>query len=132
MNDTKGHPVGDEVLRRTAASIAARIRKTDSIGRLGGEEFGLLLPETGAAEALVMAERIRSAIGTMPLDVLDGRPVTLSLGVTQYAPGESRDDWFTRADAALYRAKHAGRNRCDLADAPGAVTGAGLPGALQQ
>ncbi len=119
INDTHGHQAGDEVLHHTARTLQRNLRGRDwLLGRYGGEEFVLLLPDTGMEQALALAERLRAALEASPLDRNDGLIViTTSIGVAvaDAAPGLER--LLARADAALYRAKDAGRNRvvCDLA-----------------
>lgn len=125
VNDTFGHPVGDLALRHLAQTIKAHLRRTDDLGRLGGEEFGVLLSKVGAEMALELAERLRQALAAAPLAELSGHPLTLSIGIAELVPGEMRDTWLARADQALYAAKHAGRNRCILADALTALDDAG-------
>lgn len=113
INDGFGHAVGDEVLRAIAATTAAILRDSDLSGRLGGEEFGLLLPETDLAGALDLAERLRFAVATTQVSS-GGRPLsaTISIGVAAMSGDDiSVDTLFARADAALYRAKNAGRDR---------------------
>ncbi len=121
VNDTYGHPAGDAVLRQLARRIEGRARASDSVGRLGGEEFGLLLVRAGKAGALAVAERVREDVRRTPFDLGDGRQVslTLSLGVAT-VPGDGADAarLFASADAALYEAKHAGRDRVAAAAAP--------------
>ena len=120
VNDRHGHGAGDQVLARVAAVCMAQLREgTDHCGRLGGEEFGILLPETESAGAQVTAERLRAAIRDLAFEA-SGQTfgVSVSIGVAALAAG---DDTFTslmaRADAALYRAKGAGRDRVVLAAA---------------
>ncbi|HTJ46404.1 MAG TPA: GGDEF domain-containing protein [Kofleriaceae bacterium] len=112
INDQHGHAAGDAVIRAVADLIREHHRATDVAGRLGGEEFALLLPETPLDSALVVAERLRDRIGTHTM-LVDGTPITFttSLGVAGRAPGEPLDKLIARADSALYAAKHAGRNR---------------------
>ena len=113
INDTWGHATGDAVLRSMAAVLAAAVRGTDLIGRLGGEEFGVLLPETGLEAALVLAERLREAV-TAEEVAAEGESLrfSASFGVTLlHADDDSVDTPMARADAALYAAKFAGRNR---------------------
>lgn len=117
INDGFGHATGDQVLRTIAQVTAATLRETDLAGRLGGEEFGLLLPETDLSGGADMAERLRVAIATAEVSAA-GRPipVTVSVGVATLEPDEaSVDSLFARADAALYRAKDAGRDRVAVA-----------------
>lgn len=118
VNDELGHAGGDAVLRSVAQAVQATIRPTDYFGRIGGEEFAILLPQTASCEAAVVAERLRTAIATTPI-WFDGqaRTVTASFGIADWnaAFGEL-DPWIAAADAPLYRAKHRGRNRCETAE----------------
>ncbi len=112
VNDTWGHLQGDRVLQALARVLVDTARKTDITGRLGGEEFALLLPETDADHARVMAERLRLHVADA-LSTVEGIPVrlTASLGVTLlHAEDERPEDLLARADKALYRAKREGRN----------------------
>jgi diguanylate cyclase (GGDEF)-like protein len=112
INDRFGHHVGDEALRRFAGLLTAELREIDVAGRLGGEEFAVLLPETDLEGALVAAGRIRHAVGASELVLADDIRIqfTTSLGVAGYA-GDAADVLLQRADAALYRAKAEGKNR---------------------
>ncbi len=116
FNDTYGHATGDLVLREVAAVCGDTVREGDAVVRYGGEEFVLLLPHVDRAQAARIAERVRSAVamGT----TIDGQrvTVTISAGVAERVAGESRDALLARADAALYRAKQAGRDRVEVAD----------------
>jgi diguanylate cyclase (GGDEF)-like protein len=117
INDTFGHAAGDQVLRAFGGLLAGRLRGSDHVGRLGGEEFLMVLPETTAAMALSLAEELRRNLEREPLEVL-GRPLnpTCSLGVAELKPGDPDGGaLLARADAALYRAKAGGRNRSALA-----------------
>jgi diguanylate cyclase (GGDEF)-like protein len=113
VNDRFGHPAGDAVLRRVADQLETRRRRGDVAARIGGEEFALLLPNTDANGALLVAERMRLAIGRA--FERDPVPVTMSLGIACY-PDDARDatSLFAAADAALLAAKKAGRNRAIL------------------
>ncbi|MDB5363064.1 MAG: hypothetical protein JWO51_4361 [Rhodospirillales bacterium] len=112
VNDTYGHPAGDAVLRMIGRTSQNHIRVTDLLGRIGGEEFALLMPNTAVEGALHFAERLREAIGDEAADV-EGTilRMTVSLGLAEMRPNESFDQLYARADAALYAAKEAGRNR---------------------
>ena len=113
INDRYGHPAGDAVLVSIANACMATMRKSDIFGRIGGEEFGLLLPETDPEEARLAAERIRSMVESAIIQVggIEVR-ATVSLGVApRPAVGESVATWFSEADIALYEAKQFGRNR---------------------
>ncbi len=109
VNDSHGHAVGDEVLREIAARLGARLRRVDVVGRVGGEEFCVVCPETPAQEARLVAEDLRVVVASRPLANL---PVTISLGVATFAGGsDTRDALLARADERLYAAKRAGRDR---------------------
>lgn len=115
VNDTWGHPVGDALLRFVGLQLRTGVRPTDRSYRIGGEEFAILLPGTPVAEALVVAERVRRAVADHDFKLRTsgeriGR-VTLSGGAATHGPGETGEDLFARADAALYAAKAAGRDR---------------------
>ncbi len=116
VNDSFGHPAGDRVLKAVVSGCAAALRSNDFIGRLGGEEFAILLPETGADQAMVLALRLRSAIEGLD-GGLSGPRVTASFGIASLRFGtETVEGWLAAADAALYAAKQNGRNRCISAD----------------
>ncbi|MDQ7833640.1 MAG: diguanylate cyclase [Desulfovibrionaceae bacterium] len=115
VNDTRGHDVGDVVLVSLARTAKDALRTVDVLGRLGGEEFAAILPETGLEEAVAVAERLRRAVSGMGL-APNGEPlpVTISLGAVQgQGAGETLDDLLKRADEAQYRAKSAGRDRVE-------------------
>lgn len=113
VNDVYGHPAGDEVLRRLAGIVRESVRATDVAGRYGGEEFGLVLVDTPAPDALVLAERLRKAMAALVIDTEAGDiTVTISLGVVQItAEIAGHKHWIECADHALYQAKRGGRNR---------------------
>ncbi|MCC8943533.1 diguanylate cyclase [Bradyrhizobium sp. Arg62] len=122
VNDRFGHSAGDEALKAVARVCMAGKRKSDIVGRIGGEEFAVLLPETSLSRARMVAERIRKRVESLSL-VEDGRliPLTISIGVAEAITAMSGADALVRgADAALYRAKSDGRNRvvCSPADEP--------------
>jgi diguanylate cyclase (GGDEF)-like protein len=113
INDRYGHAVGDEVLVEIAKAAQAELRAVDLLARVGGEEFSILLPETNAAGAAAMAERIR--VRTRQLELRGGAiTATISLGIAQRTPGETLDQLLARADRALYASKQAGRDRVSL------------------
>jgi len=113
VNDTHGHAVGDEVLRRIAVQVQDTVRGSDLFGRWGGEEFMVLLPDTPLPQALEAAERLRLAIERMEFTGEGGASfrVTVSIGVAQFEPELTADELAQRADKALYAAKRGGRNR---------------------
>ncbi|MBX3172350.1 MAG: GGDEF domain-containing protein [Candidatus Eremiobacteraeota bacterium] len=115
VNDRQGHDVGDEVLRHVAITCQKGLRLSDQLGRWGGEEFVVVLPETAPDEALALAERLRETVAKSECSTR-GRQVrvTISVGVTSLETGESWESAYPRLDAALYDAKRAGRNRCVL------------------
>lgn len=109
FNDEYGHPTGDELLRRVARTIAAAVRAVDVVYRYGGEEFSVLLPDATAEEAQLVAERVRSSVAAAPVPA--GGGVTVSVGLAASDRNGTGLDLLAAADAALYDAKHAGRNR---------------------
>lgn len=112
INDTYGHQAGDEILRKVSQTIEAAIRKGDYIGRIGGEEFLIIFPETTPEMTVPAAERIRRAVEALRFDALpEGYRVTVSQGVALHHPGEPLEFTFKRADEALYQAKNSGRNQ---------------------
>jgi diguanylate cyclase len=117
VNDTWGHPTGDLVLRHLARILQKSVRGGDHVARYGGEEFAVLLPHTDAQAAVSVAENIRMALAREPILLeLDPpmTPITVSIGVACYDPGEPLAEWVGRADAALYTAKKDGRDRVEL------------------
>jgi len=113
VNDSFGHPVGDIVLRTVANTARALLRASDVLVRSGGEEFLVIAPHTSAIDGLRMAEKLRAAIEQVEIPGCDH--VTISLGVAQLGESESGDSLAVRANAALARAKRAGRNCVELA-----------------
>lgn len=114
VNDRFGHPAGDAVLRQLAARAIRHVRSVDLVGRLGGEEFVVVMPETSLAGAVVGAERLRAAVADLPFALPggDSLPVTVSIGVAAAGAGhETIEGVLKRADDALYAAKNSGRNR---------------------
>jgi diguanylate cyclase (GGDEF)-like protein len=113
VNDTYGHPVGDEVLRRVAAILAGSARKIDIVARYGGEEFAIVLEATDRAGARQLAERIRVDVSQQVFQSSKGSfKATLSLGVASYPDdATAKDVIIARADQSLYAAKHGGRNQ---------------------
>jgi len=130
VNDTHGHAVGDRVLVEIVERAGAVLRGQDTCGRLGGEEFAALLPDSGSGTALQAAERLRAALQRSPRDPREaGHPsrdgsgvgYTVSIGVATLEPGETIASLLSRADLALYAAKSAGRNRVMAAEPGHAV-----------
>jgi diguanylate cyclase (GGDEF)-like protein len=111
INDEAGHLSGDEVLRTFARIAEGNVRQRDIFGRYGGEEFLLVLPETSLLAALNIAERVREQVEHFAWDGKLRNRVTVSIGLTQYVPGESVLDLFSRTDTAMYMAKQGGRNQ---------------------
>ena len=120
VNDLYGHRIGDRVLTDIANLMRESVRQTDFVGRYGGEEFLIILPQTDAGGAAIMAERTRASIQGTPMHDADGNtfPVTVSLGLAEWCKGDNEDLLITRADAALYQAKNAGRNRVEITACP--------------
>jgi diguanylate cyclase len=109
VNDVHGHAVGDLILKRITEIINFRIRVTDSLYRIGGEEFVVVLEGQTVERAEHLAEQLRTLVEANEL--VPDQPVTISLGVAELTANETTNDWIQRADEALYRAKHAGRNQ---------------------
>ncbi len=115
INDTFGHQAGDEVLKTCAGCGSREVRPLDCFGRYGGEEFELLLIQTDLEGARIVAERIRNAMNRLSFpQISPDLRVTVSIGLAQYRPKEEIHETEKRADVALYRAKAAGRNRCEV------------------
>jgi diguanylate cyclase (GGDEF)-like protein len=112
INDELGHFAGDGALRALVDLIDTRIRGVDTLFRLGGEEFVVLLSEVGAESAHRIAEELRSRIASANL--LPDRMITVSIGVCDVTVADSAEDWVHKADVAMYDAKRAGRNRVEV------------------
>jgi diguanylate cyclase (GGDEF)-like protein len=122
-NDSYGHQAGDDCLKRVAATMAAiPLRGGDLVARYGGEEFAVILPNIDAAGSLAIAERIRGDVQALGMASSHSEHpvVTVSIGVASGAADPKREaqDWIAAADGALYRAKHAGRNRVVAVEMP--------------
>jgi diguanylate cyclase (GGDEF)-like protein/PAS domain S-box-containing protein len=118
INDGFGHAAGDEVLRKLSRSLGAALRETDLPARLGGEEFAVIMPRTPTEAAVAVAERLRHTLEHTAVELDDGQTLrfTVSIGVSTWEPTDPNvDATLQRADEALYRAKHQGRNRVELA-----------------
>ena len=116
VNDTHGHGVGDIVLKEVARRLKNGLRLTDVVGRYGGEEFAVLLPDTSPEAAREVVERLRHAVAATPIEA-EGRSltVTASFGIaSRSVAGENLEHLLTFADRALYRAKDLGRNRVEV------------------
>lgn len=119
INDHFGHEGGDQVLIEVSQTLRNAVREQDSVGRWGGEEFLIVLPNTELDGAVLVAERIRQAIGQLQV-MAAGKPVsvTMTLGLSTCTEGENLETAISRADAALYRGKQAGRDRLELEERP--------------
>ena len=122
VNDTHGHQAGDHVLESLGRLLREALRDIDLAGRVGGEEFAVLLPQTNLVHAVEAAERLRLKVAAMEVPLEHGLPlrITISIGVASHAgDGINLDTLLSQADTALYDAKHAGRDRvCAYGDAP--------------
>jgi two-component system, cell cycle response regulator len=114
VNDQFGHPGGDDALRQLADRTLRGVRSIDLVARLGGEEFVVVMPETGLRAAVTVAERLRASVAAEPFFIhasSEHKPITISIGVAVAQPGDTVDTLLQRADDALYQAKDSGRNR---------------------
>jgi two-component system cell cycle response regulator len=122
INDTYGHPAGDEVLQGLAQILQRECRETDVPCRYGGEEFALIMPNTSPADAITLAERIRSSLAKVMWARHPETPVTVSIGLAGTAQGQAAlppEQWIEAADRSLYAAKHQGRDRVVSTDVMG-------------
>jgi diguanylate cyclase (GGDEF)-like protein len=113
LNDRHGHPTGDASLRKLAGLMTRNLRRIDTIARIGGEEFVVLLPRTDLMQAAQVADKVRSIVERTEFPGGDAQPggmLTISVGVAALRPGETGADLLSRADGALYEAKDRGRN----------------------
>jgi diguanylate cyclase (GGDEF)-like protein len=117
VNDTHGHPAGDEVIRRISEMAKLLMREQDLVGRLGGEEFLIAFPDCPAHEAVAACERLRQGIAALPVLLPNGvaLSVTISSGVAELTASDDRKAIISRADVALYAAKKGGRDQVRLA-----------------
>jgi len=124
VNDRFGHPIGDEVIRRVADTLVRNfLRREDFVARYGGEEFVVVVPDSSAHAVRQRAERVRQAIGEIGFSKgQESFSVTASIGVAVLGPGDTGKTWLARADAALYEAKSAGRNRVVFAEDTGGAS----------
>jgi diguanylate cyclase (GGDEF)-like protein/PAS domain S-box-containing protein len=112
VNDEKGHAAGDAVLCGVADRLAEIVRRSDTLGRIGGEEFAVCMPRVPLREGKAIAERLRRAVAAQPFETPAGPlAATVSIGVTAYRPGDTPMTLMARADAAMYAAKQAGRDK---------------------
>lgn len=114
LNDRCGHPAGDAALKAVASVLRESLREVDTVARAGGEEFWVLLAHTGETGAAEVAEKLRRRVAALDVEGADDQPLghlSVSIGVAQRKPAEDADSLLARADAALYRAKRAGRDR---------------------
>ena len=109
VNDTYGHLIGDETLKRFASIISETSRETDIFARWGGEEFVLLMPQTNLDQAYIAAEKLRHLVAQTPFKEVG--QITCSIGISQFRKGDTIDDVIKRVDDALYEAKNSGRNK---------------------
>jgi len=124
IHDTRGHQAGDEVLRGLGRLLLGSFREADVCGRLGGEEFAVLLADTGPEAAVVVADKLRQAIEALALDAGAGGHVTVSVGVAEaHFDADDLRGLLHRADAAMYAAKAGGRNRVERLAAPSLQSG---------
>jgi diguanylate cyclase (GGDEF)-like protein len=115
VNDTHGHPAGDRVLKTLSQLLRETLRQTDTIGRIGGEEFAVILPQASAQDAAHVIDEIRRTFqGVMHASGFGDFRVTLSCGVATFAAGQDAETLLDLADRALYRAKQLGRNRVEV------------------
>jgi diguanylate cyclase (GGDEF)-like protein len=121
INDSFGHPTGDAVIIELVKRLRNALPPEAQLGRVGGEEFTVVLPELDLVAAGAAAEQMRGAVAATPFECASSRQVTASFGVSWSASGSSFDQAYARADEALYAAKRGGRNRVELA-APAAPT----------
>lgn len=125
FNDSYGHQVGDQVLRLVAKTLTDGIKGRDIACRYGGEEFAIILPDTGLQPAVAVGNSLRKAVATK--DVINRATgermarITISIGVAEFSPGEKITELIERADSALYAAKHNGRNQVAAAPSAGKV-----------
>jgi two-component system cell cycle response regulator len=122
VNDTYGHAAGDKVLGQVARRLAESVRASDDVGRWGGEEFLVLMPETNRQDPLAAGERLRTIIASTPMQITDdmAKTITVSVGLAALDGSEGAsvdlDTLIRHADEALYRAKAAGRNAARIAE----------------
>ncbi|MBF0424928.1 MAG: GGDEF domain-containing protein [Magnetococcales bacterium] len=114
INDRMGHGEGDIALRQVARALSGMIRDTDLLARVGGDEFSLILPNTDQANAFHLLERLCQSVADLGIQAPGARKLGVSIGLACWEHGESIDDFMNRVDAALYRAKAAGRSQVSM------------------
>ncbi|MED4601648.1 GGDEF domain-containing protein [Paenibacillus validus] len=114
VNDTYGHRAGDAVLSKVAGILQRSVSPNDFPARYGGEEFAILFTETDVTDTISQLERIRHHIAAVRHEELNGNQVTISIGLYEFRRGCAKEELFGKADTALYRAKHKGRNRLEI------------------
>lgn len=119
INDSLGHLRGDKVLKLVGREVQKRVRNEDFVARYGGEEFVVIMPDTSEQSAVIAMDKVRQFVSECPFNFNNERVVvTVSVGVSEFGEGDTTDACFERADRALYKAKHAGRNRVERGEPP--------------
>ncbi|MEC0225902.1 GGDEF domain-containing protein [Paenibacillus alba] len=118
VNDTYGHRAGDAVLKSVSSTLKNRVGLNDFVARYGGEEFAIIFTEKDTDEVFELLERIRWQISQMKYEELHGQSVTISIGLSEYRPGISKESLFAGADQSLYTAKKTGKNKTVIHTAP--------------
>lgn len=113
INDTYGHLIGDNILKKVIKNIKENIRKVDFISRIGGDEFTIIAPNTDLLHAYNLAQKLKKELDNLDIKEIDEK-ITCSFGIAQYKNGENVNDFFKRADSALYMSKKEGKNRISL------------------
>jgi diguanylate cyclase (GGDEF)-like protein len=134
INDSYGHSKGDEVLRAMAHQLIVTLRQSDCVGRIGGEEFLLFAPETDASQAQLLAEKIRVGIANCRIPGMEGKKITISIGIATLTDETSLEQLIQHADEALYQVKKNGRNRSFVyrQELPGFAFGPALHAIMQR
>ncbi|MFH1216630.1 MAG: GGDEF domain-containing protein [Pseudomonadota bacterium] len=115
VNDNLGHAEGDRVLKKVASTFSSMVRSSDLLVRMGGDEFVLVLPDTPLDAARILAERLCSAIDNLEINAAPGQRLGVSIGLSQWEPDLTKDEWLQLTDELLYQAKNNGRSRvCSL------------------
>jgi len=117
VNDNLGHAAGDIALQRVAKVMTEMVRNSDLLVRMGGDEFVLVLPDTALDAARLLAERLCAAVDGLDINAGNGSKLGMSIGIVQWKPAMSKDDWLQRTDEVLYQAKKTGRCRVCVEEA---------------